>query len=462
MKDVAYYGETTLHPLGLVAIVVLGCALLGVPRRYAIIPVLVMACFIAPAQRIVIASLDFSLLRIMVLFGWTRLIVWNEFRGVRVQPVDVVIALWALVGLATYTMYHGSMQALVFRLGSTFDAIGFYVLFRCLIRGWDDIDVIVRALIAISVPVAAFFAIEWITGRNMFSVLGGVPQVTEVRGGRLRCQGAFSHPILAGCFWASMLPIFAVYRRPGAWPWGWAAVGISTCVALVLMSSSSTPAMGLIFGVIGLAMFTMRRFMGFVQLAGVIVAVLLHFIMNGPVWGLLARVNVLSSSTGWHRYALIDQAIQRFDEWWLLGTHSTAHWGWGLWDVTNQYILEGVRGGFFTMLLFIVAIVMTFWTAGRLRRTVEMSRPHRLMAWAMGVMLFVHSMNFIAVSYFGQIIVVWYLTLAMIISLTPPRHAMPRATRTPSAPTAPRPMMPPAAPPAHPGFSHGRSMHDPA
>jgi hypothetical protein len=36
----------------------------------------------------------------------------------------------------------------------------------------------------------------------------------------------------------------------------------------------------------------------------------------------------------------------------------------------------------------------------------------------LGVILFVHIVSFISVSYYDQIIVVWYLLLAMIASLT--------------------------------------------
>ena len=41
------------------------------------------------------------------------------------------------------------------------------------------------------------------------------------------------------------------------------------------------------------------------------------------------------------------------------------------------------------------------------------------MAWALGVCLLVHACAFVAVSYFGQIVLVWFLTLGAIASLTP-------------------------------------------
>lgn len=48
--------------------------------------------------------------------------------------------------------------------------------------------------------VAVFFPIASRTCQNMFASFGGVPPLTDVRDGRLRCRGAFAPAILAGCF----------------------------------------------------------------------------------------------------------------------------------------------------------------------------------------------------------------------------------------------------------------------
>ena len=46
------------------------------------------------------------------------------------------------------------------------------------------------------------------------------------------------------------------------------------------------------------------------------------------------------------------------------------------------------------------------------------SQIKRAMAWALGVSLFIHCVIFIGVSYFGQSMMLWYLMLAMIGSLS--------------------------------------------
>lgn len=168
-------------------------------------------------------------------------------------------------------------------------------------------------------------------------------------------------------------------------------------------------------------MWPLRHWMRFIVLGLALSLVGLHFVMNAPVWHLISRIDLVGGSTGWHRYYLIDQALRHFDEWWLLGTTSTAHWGWGLFDVTNQYVLEGVSGGILTLALFLSTLAVAYISVGRIWRSVQRDRAKVALGWALGVSLFVHTMVFLAVSYFGQIVMIWYLLLAVIGSLTPAR-----------------------------------------
>ena len=220
-SNVAWANHTDLHPVGLLALVCLGVATLVLPRRLAIWPFIIMACLLAPGQRLVIGGLDFTLLRLLTLAGWTRLLMRGETRGLVLHPIDWAMIAWSISGVVIYTLQFQTASSLIFRLGGAFDAIGMYFLFRCLVRTWEDLNRLVVGFLTVSVPVALAFFVEHKTGRNLFAFLGGVPEITIVRDDRLRCQGAFSSPILAGCFWASLLPLFAArwwagrQARPG-------------------------------------------------------------------------------------------------------------------------------------------------------------------------------------------------------------------------------------------------------
>ncbi len=418
-----WYNHTSLHPVGMLALVALSAALLLLPRPYAFVPMIIAACFVSSAQRLVVVSLDFTVLRILVLVGGLRLLLWNEIHGLRWRPVDVLLLCWGVSGTVIMTLQLDSFAAFVGRLGWFFDAAGMYFFFRLLIRDEEDVRRLITWLCIISVPVAIAFVFEYATRRNLFSIFGGVPEHTVVREGRPRCQGAFSHPILAGCFWASLLPIMFT-----GW-WGdsrqrlAAAIGVPSALIIVVASMSSTPAMGVVLAVLGWLLFPLRRWMRWVRwgLLGLLIG--LHFSMEKPVWHLLSRVDLVGGSTGWHRYYLIDEAIRHFNEWWLLGTPSTAHWGWWLIDVTNQYVLEGVNGGLLTLLLFIGMVASSYASVGRIWRVHRASGPGQMLGWGLGVSLFIHTITFLAVSYFGQILLIWFLLLAVIASLDPGRAA---------------------------------------
>ena len=41
---------------------------------------------------------------------------------------------------------------------------------------------------------------------------------------------------------------------------------------------------------------------------------MLHLVMNGPVWSLIARVDLTGSSSSYHRYYLLDNCIRHFSD----------------------------------------------------------------------------------------------------------------------------------------------------
>lgn len=412
---------TNLHPLGLIAVIVLGLVMLNIRRQFSILPLFVMACFVSSVQKLVVFTFDFNLLRIMVIFGLLRLFYRKEYIGFKWIALDKAVLFWTLSSMFFRMLREMTFPAFVNSMGSSFDVLGMYFLFRGLIRDYKDVHSIIFGCIIVSIILMGAFLFENATRKNLFSVFGGVPRITMVREGRLRCQGAFSHPILAGCFWASLMPLFASYWWTKGKKKFWAVAGVFSSGVIVICCASSTPVLGVLAAFFGGGIFFLRNYMKLLRRMVLLFLISLHMIMNAPVWHLIARTSAVGGSTGWHRYNLINQAIERFGEWWLVGTSSTAHWGWGLQDITNQYVLEGVKGGFCTLLLFVTIIVLAFQRVGHLWHSYPKNSYRLAISWALGVSLYVHCVQFIGISYFGQTKIAWYLILAMIGSLpTPP------------------------------------------
>ena len=222
-KDIA-----NVHPLGLTVVSMLGAMMLAVPRRWAFLMMFIMVCFVSAGQKIVVFSLDFSFLRIMVIFGVLRIIYRREFLQFTWCPCDTIIVLWAISGTVIYFLQQGTISALVYKMGVSYDILGIYFVARCLITKWVDLKCFLLGSIVTSVIVMVFFGLEARTGRNVFSIFGGVPATTMVRMGRLRCQGAFPHPITAGTFWAAIWPLYFAQWWDGHKGKIWAVIGTIT------------------------------------------------------------------------------------------------------------------------------------------------------------------------------------------------------------------------------------------
>ncbi|MFQ5631089.1 MAG: hypothetical protein ACE5I1_20135, partial [bacterium] len=408
------YNQTIMHPVAIVVLLIAGMLTIALPRRYALIPFLVAAIFIPMQQRIVIATLDFTTLRILVLFGWTRLVMRHEYHGLRFNSIDLVMILWVVARTVSYLLLWQTTDALIYRLGGAFDAFGIYFLIRHLVRDFKDIETIIKALAIICIPLALAMLVERITGRNALAVFGGVPEMTIIRDGRLRSQGAFKHPILAGTFGATLLPLFLSLWFRDHQARKLAVVGALAATIITVSTASSGPAIAFIVGIAGMMMWLFRRGMSVILWGSACTLIGLHLVMKAPVWALLWRFSVFGASTGYHRYVLVDQFIRRFNEWWLVGTKSHADWGFYLFDVTNQYVRVGVDGGFMTLLLFITAIILCFKGLGRALKFSHNQPATQMCLWALGASLFAHILSFMSVSYFDQIIVIWYMLLAVI------------------------------------------------
>jgi hypothetical protein len=409
-----YFGRTVVHPVGLALVVILAVAMVLAPRRWALLPMVLVACLVSQAQRIIVCGLNFDFLRIMILAGWTRLFVRREIGPLRWNAVDTCIVVFATCGVTAYCLLHADSDAVKYRLGWAFDVLGYYFLFRFLLRGDADPRLVARPFVLASVPVAAFFAVEYVTHRNLFSVFGGVPAMTWVRDGRLRCQGPFAHPVIAGVYWASQLPIIGVLWFYGGQWRKWAVVGVTAALFTICATNSSTSVTAVIFGAIGTLAFPIRRRMAAVCWATAGILFALHMVMKAPVWHLLASATVFDASTGWDRFYVIDQSLRHFGDWWLLGTKSTD--SWNVWDITNEYVFTGIEGGAFTLAAFLALIWFSFRRVGLARERLERDPVACRMAWALGAALFVHCMNYIGLAYYGQAKFVWYLLLALVAS----------------------------------------------
>ena len=421
---------TFISPIGIGFTLAMCALLLGLPRRYALVPIIVLTCFMTMGERVMIVGLNFPMVRILMLTGWARVIVRGEMRIGKLNAVDKALIVFTISSLITYTLLWGTSEAFVNRCGMAYNVLGSYFLFRFLVRDVDDLVRVIKIAAVFIIPLAGSMVIEKMTGRNSFAMFGGVPAITAIRDGVLRCQGPFAHPILAGTFGATLFPLFAGLWRQGSSARSLSVAAILSSGVITFTSASSGPLVALLAGLIALLLWPLRRHMRVIRWGLLLALVGLEIVMKAHIWFLIARSGIVSGSTSHYRAYLIDRAIENFGGWWLIGTKSTGAWAdadLGLGDRTNQYIVYGADGGLITLVLFVLVIACCFRTLGLTLHALREESPQlQFSVWALGAALFSHAVNFLSVSYFDQNFVNWYLLLAMISTASLSVHGVRR------------------------------------
>ncbi|MGJ0484001.1 MAG: O-antigen ligase family protein [Methylomicrobium sp.] len=418
---------SSLNPLALGLLLVLVCLTWLLPRRHAFSPLLIMIGLMPMGQQIVIAGLHFHLFRILLLCGICRVIIRGEAAQLKLKGIDKLFIWWAIVSIVFGTLSKPSTALLINRLGDVYNALGCYFFARCVIVELEDVVVSVRTLAFVTLPIAAFMLVENRTSHNLLAVFGGVSEITVIREGQLRCQGAFRHPILAGVFGATQFPLFvALWRYRSSSRLLALIAGVSSLI-IVVTAHSSGGLLALIAVIAGLALWRVKKAMPLIRWGALLAVLGLAMVMKAPVWYLIAKLSEVAGGTGWHRAWLIDQAIAHWDEWWLFGTTYTAHWGPAgevtpadpnMMDITNHYVMEGVKGGMLKLGLFLAIIVSCFRGIGQRLRAKSLRLPDEFFVWALGVAFFAHCLSFISANYFDQTILVWYWLQASICCIT--------------------------------------------
>jgi hypothetical protein len=421
IQDVAAF-----NPLALGLLLILTWLTWTLPRRFAICPLLVMICLMPLGQQLVIAGLHFFLFRVLLLVGLLRIMAKGELRQLVTTRTDRFFIWWVVLSIILGTLTKPSLDMFRNRLGDAYNAIAGYFFVRSVVVEYEDVWVCVRTFAWLSLPVAALMAIEKLTHQNLLYVFGGVQRLIEVREGHLRCQAAFRHPILAGTFGASLIPLLAALWLQKGRNRLLATASILASMLIVVAASSSGALMAFFVAVGSLPMWKWRGHMRLIRRGTVVAVFILALVMHAPIWYVLMRLGDVTGGTGYHRARLIDQAIAHFNEWWLCGTTYTAHWApYGevlpdepnMMDITNHYIMEGVKGGILKLVLFTIIIIQSFKSVGRQLRDHNLDPPTAFLVWALGASLFAHCLSFISITYFDQTILVYYWLLAVISGL---------------------------------------------
>lgn len=407
------FNQTVIHPLGFTVFFICAVLLLSTSRSKATLPILILMCFVSAQQRFSVFGADFSLMRILLLLGIARIMIKGEWKYFRYNKIDRLVLFWFGATTIAYVALRGDFSAVIYQVARAIDVLAIYFIFRVFIKDDEDLSNFIKYIVIIACAVSIFFVIEFVVGRNLFSIFGGVPEFTSMRDGRIRAQGPFPHPILAGCFWAALVSFGWAYTKVHGKIVGY--IGIMAMIFMIITSASSTSVLSFSAGLAGILFYKYRRKLRGVVISSLVMITFLSIALKGPPWSLFAKLNVIGGSSGYHRYYLIDEAVNHVSEWWLFGTISSAHWGWGLWDITNTFVAAAARGGLLGLVLFNILVFSSLSVTYYVVKRVE--KHNLIFAWAIFVSLFVDLVSFQGVTFLGQIEGIWFAKVAMAASL---------------------------------------------
>lgn len=379
------------------------------PYKYILWPLWFVMIFIPAEQCMLIGGLNIYCIQIVGLVGLLRCFISGENRIILFNSIDKLVLLWLFSGAVIYSILWG-IQGMILKAGRIAEFAFCYWMIRNKIQNWKDLLFEFNAILGMSLLLFPCVLYEQATSFNPFSIMGRV--ATAIREGRLRCVASFSHPILFGSYAAAQIPVIWGMRnlRHSFKVFYWICLLVN--VYYIFASASSGPLLSLLSGLLFLCLFVYRH-QGKRILFGICISIIiLQIVMNAPIWFLVSRFNIVGGSTGWHRANLIDKLIKHIDEWALLGAKSAEPWGIYAGDVTNQFLLEGVRGGIMTMLVFIILMYSTIKVLGQLSIRV-VTKKQQWFLWGLCCSILVDCVSFMSVSFFGQMTIFFILFLVI-------------------------------------------------
>src|SRR6185369_672813 len=145
-------------------------AVLTVPRKVVIVPVLLTTVFMTLGQQFEVAGARFYFLRIVILVAWARLLFGKDRVVIEFNRIDKAFVIWVVAAaIIIFMPKHrhalADMPALSFSGmiihagGFALDALGTYFLVRHVIRSSADVQFAVGTMIVLCIVLAGFMSI---------------------------------------------------------------------------------------------------------------------------------------------------------------------------------------------------------------------------------------------------------------------------------------------------------------
>lgn len=339
-------------------------------------------------------------------------------------------------------MIYGIERGFPSGLGLALDLVAPYFIARAAISNFDDLRrmLIVLAPVffafALLLPIEAILQDRFIRnaaaavfgrrGESEYGMSSAFLVASDTRFGLLRAMGPFSHPILAGTFFASLMPL---YHWSGIRGWPKHLGLVASCFAVFTLSSAALLAI-VIFATLASYDYLRRRvtFLTWplfaVSASGILV--ILHLLSENGLVSVLIRYT-LTPQTGYYRLLVWQYGIasvesnplfgigfERFDALAWMGDSIDAHW-----------LNLAVRHGLPPAILILAVTLALFW--GCAKAALRLPEPDSSTAIGLAVTLLIFVLMAFTVAYFGGMLIWFTVILGTASSIS--AESQPRTAR---------------------------------
>ena len=173
----------------------------------------------------------------------------------------------------------------------------------------------------------------------------------------------------------------------------------------------------MLIGLLGWSAFRLRRNFGICIVVLLVLGLAAHFASSRGLHGVVFnRVDFTGSSTGYHRYLLVDGLLENVSSWALLGD-SEPGYNQSFQDQTNMYVITALTGGLLALGIQVALVVAAFRSAAAGIRAAS-TRDGLLTCYGLGCAFMVACVSFTAVACFGQGAFTWYALLGVLVSVS--------------------------------------------
>jgi hypothetical protein len=346
--------------------------------------------------------------------------------------IDVMIIVAASWIALSFTVVEGVEKGLPAGAAFGLDVLLPYLISRQSIRNLNDFRFLLIVLAPILFGIAALMALESVShvrfirsgAQSVFGSLGAAEYGDvafrsggiDTRYGLMRAMGPFSHPILAGTFFAGILPLYYFSRLRG-WPY---FVGMAAGVGAAF-SISSAAFLGVIVFVILAVVDRLRNLVTFftwpmfLSIVAVLAAAAQALSPSGLI-AVLIRLTV-NPATGYYRMLIWEYGAKMVERRPIFGSGYASFEGlhWMGDSVDTIWLLLAIRNGLPAALLLGLAVVLAIIGLSLAASRTRLQDQTSLIGIAVSLSIF-FLIGF-TVSFFGGILIWFVMVLGVGVSL---------------------------------------------